>query len=186
MCKIHIERIASQWQMKHAVQKEEKNNNKEKYREEKNGSCARRGHHWSGATSNAIIFFYFHPFIPFFLTFYFSIFFSLLRSQCVFLFFPTVLFSKASFSASVVPRSHFRLLSFAKKENASLRYLDQMFLRGFSWFIFSPSSSSVQTHIVHHTHTRIQSHMRRFSMYGIRMLCVYLLWIFLMMYLFSI
>lgn len=166
--------------------RKKKNNNKEKYREEKNGSCARRGHHWSGATSNAIIFFYFHPFIPFFLTFYFSIFSPpslavrlLILSDGFVLkgFFFCFGCPSKPFPTSVICEKGKRFASLFGP-NVSPWILLVHFL---SVFIVSANP-----HCSSHTHTRIQPHMRRFSMYGIRMLCVYLLWILIMMYLFSI
>lgn len=98
--------------------------------------------------------------IPAYITASSTLLFFLLRVYCFF--FLSVLCRKASFSASVVPRSHFRLLSFAKKENASLRYFNQMFYRTHSipWII--PYSSQL-THrrasrtliSIHRTHVLV-------------------------------
>lgn len=130
MCKTHIERIATQWQMNRAVKKERKNNNNKECTEMETMVVVWVRHHWSGEPSNAIIFslffFFFHSFILLLLDIYSFAFFFFFFGSATSYSFRRFCPEKASLSASVVPWSHFRLLSFAReKKRKKLRFVIQ-------------------------------------------------------------
>lgn len=81
-----------------------------------------------GRTEQRDYFLSFFSFIRLFFFFYISIILPFFALPLLIL--SDGFFCKGFFSASVVPRSHFRLLSFAKTENASLRYSNRTFHSG--------------------------------------------------------